>query len=190
MNRLILASTSRYRAELLARLRIPFDLRAPGIDEAPEPGEAPQALAQRLARAKAQAAAQRHPECWVLGSDQVAELDGAVLGKPGGPERAAEQLALCSGRKVRFLTAVALIKGEQALEALDLTIVQFRPLAVDEIARYVAAEQPYDCAGSFRCEGLGIALFERIETEDPTALIGLPVIAVSRLLREAGYTLP
>lgn len=190
MSALILASTSRYRAELLARLHIPFDTAAPETDETPRQGEAADELARRLARGKAQAVAARQPGCWVLGSDQVASLDGALLGKPGSADRAAEQLQRCSGKTLRFATAAALINAERCLEALDLTVVHFRTLEAGEIERYVAAEQPYDCAGSFRCEGLGIALFQRIETQDPTALIGLPLIAVSRLLRAAGFPLP
>ncbi|MCW0397596.1 7-methyl-GTP pyrophosphatase [Xanthomonas sacchari] len=187
---LILASTSAYRRELLQRLRLPFDCARPQVDETPLPGEAPLALAQRLAAAKAAAVAATAGEAWVIGSDQVAELEGQPLGKPGEVAAAHAQLAAMSGRSVRFHTAVCLQRGARTLHACDLTEVQFRDLQADAIARYVAAEQPLDCAGSFKCEGLGISLFRAIQTQDPTALIGLPLIALSELLREAGYTLP
>jgi len=189
--RLILASTSLYRRELLARLRLPFDIQRPGTDETPLPGEAPEALARRLARAKAADVAARHPGAWVIGSDQVAECGGRALGKPGGHETATAQLASMSGQAVRFHTGLCLVRGGEApLEAIDCTIVRFRELAVAEIERYLHAEQPYDCAGSFKSEGLGIGLFEAIENRDPTALIGLPLIATARLLRAAGFQLP
>jgi septum formation protein len=191
MPRLILASTSRYRRELLARLRLAFDVAGPETDEAPLPGEAPAALARRLAAAKAAAVARSHGDAWVLGSDQVAELEGAALGKPGGREAALAQLGAMSGRRVAFRTAVCLAHADgRRLDALDTTVVRFRALAGDEIARYVDAEQPFDCAGSFKSEGLGIVLFESIESRDPTALVGLPLIATARLLREAGFALP
>ena len=189
--RLILASTSRYRRELLQRLRLPFDVAAPGTDEAALPGEPPQALARRLAAAKATAIASHMPGAWVIGSDQVAELDGIALGKPGTRDAAVSQLASMSGREVVFRTAVSVVHGDgRAFHAEDATIVRFRGLDDAEIGRYVDAEQPFDCAGSFKSEGLGIALFEAIETQDPTALIGLPLIATARLLRQAGYALP
>jgi septum formation protein len=189
--RLILASTSPYRRELLARLRLPFDTRRPEVDETPLPGETPTALVARLALAKAAAVADGGPGDWVIGSDQVAELDGAPLGKPGDRGRAMAQLAAMSGRTVAFHTAVAVVgpKGRQ-LAALDTTTVRFRTLAHDEIARYIDAELPFDCAGSFKSEGLGIALFAAIESKDPTALVGLPLIATAGLLREAGFALP
>ncbi|WP_147651845.1 Maf family protein [Vulcaniibacterium gelatinicum] len=190
MTPLILASTSRYRRELLARLRLPFTVARPEVDETPLPGEAPADLARRLAQAKAGAIAARAPEAWVIGSDQVAELDGRPLGKPGHAAAAVAQLRAMSGRAVAFRTALCLQRGATRLEAMDETVVRFRTLATDEIERYVAAEQPLDCAGSFKSEGLGIALFEAIETRDPTALIGLPLIATARLLRQAGYALP
>lgn len=190
MTPLILASTSRYRRELLARLRLPFTVARPEVDETPLPDEAPAALARRLAQAKAGAIAARAPEAWVIGSDQVAELDGRPLGKPGHAAAAMAQLRAMSGRAVAFHTALCLQRGTTRLEAMDETVVRFRTLATDEIARYVAVEQPLDCAGSFKSEGLGIALFEAIETCDPTALIGLPLIATARLLRQAGYALP
>lgn len=187
---LVLASTSRYRAELLRRLTPAFRQLDPRVDEARLPGEAPQALAARLALAKAQAVAARCPQALVIGSDQVAALDDAVLGKPGDAARACAQLGACSGRAVRFLTALALVDTRstppRTHTALDVTEVHFRPLAADDIARYVAREQPLDCAGSFKVEGLGIALFERVSCDDPTALVGLPLIALCRLLREAG----
>lgn len=188
---LILGSTSPYRRELLARLRLPFECVRPEVDEQPQAGEAPDALARRLARAKARAVASRAAGAWVIGSDQVATLDGRPLGKPGHREAAIAQLAAMSGRSVVFHTAVALAcHGQPALQAEDRTEVRFRDLGADEIARYVDAEQPFDCAGSFRCEGLGISLFEAIRNDDPTALVGLPLIATARLLRQAGYRLP
>jgi septum formation protein len=189
---LFLASTSPYRRELLARLRIPFEAARPDVDESPHPGEPAAALAERLAAAKAQSVARRHPGAWVIGSDQVAELDGHVLGKPGSFERAADQLAAASGRKVAFHTAVSVVRdGERrAFRFRDRTEVVFRPLAAAEIERYLHAEQPYDCAGSFKCEGLGISLFEAIHTRDPTALVGLPLIDLAKALRQAGFALP
>ena len=188
MRALVLASTSRYRADLLARLGLPFTQEAPGVDEAPLPGEAPDVLAPRLAAAKALAVAQRRPGALVIGSDQVAVLDGAALGKPGTAAAAEAQLARASGRSVEFLTAVALADAGRGCvgRALDRTRVRFRTLSTDEIRRYVAREQPLDCAGSFRSEALGVALFESIETRDPAALVGLPLIELCRMLREAG----
>ncbi|MDR0181367.1 Maf family protein [Lysobacter arvi] len=189
--RLILASTSIYRRELLARLRLPFETERPGTDETPLPGEAPEALARRLARAKATDVAALHPGAWVIGSDQVAECAGLALGKPGGHEAAAAQLTAMSGQPVRFHTGLCVARaGEPPLEAMDCTVVRFRELDAGEIERYLRAEQPYDCAGSFKSEGLGIGLFEAIENRDPTALIGLPLIAAARLLRQAGFRLP
>lgn len=190
MTPLLLASTSRYRRELLERLGLPLDTARPEVDEAPGPGEAPRAVAVRLARAKAQAVARLHPGRWVIGSDQVAELNGAPLGKPGTVAGAHAQLAAMSGQVVDFHTAVSLVCDGEVLETCDLTRVHFRSLERAEIERYVAAEQPLDCAGSFKCEGLGISLFEAIDNRDPTALIGLPLIALGRLLRQAGYRLP
>ncbi len=189
-NTLILASGSRYRAELLQRLRLPFTQQSSDVDEAEQPGEAPAALALRLAVEKAQVVAERNPGCWVLGSDQVAALGQNRLGKPGVRTRAIQQLKLLSGRSVQFVTAVALLRhGEPARTALDTTVVRFRKLDNAEIERYVDAEPAFDCAGSFKCEGLGITLCESIETRDPTALIGLPLIATRALLAEAGYVL-
>jgi septum formation protein len=191
MPRLILASTSIYRRELLERLRLPFETARPEVDENPRPGESPIALAERLAIAKAGAIAEREPTASVIGSDQVAELDGRPLGKPGTRDGALAQLGAMSGRAVHFRTAVCVRHGEHAPRlAIDTTTVRFRSLSFAEIERYVDAEQPLDCAGSFKSEGLGITLFDAIETIDPTALIGLPLIATARLLREAGFVLP
>ena len=185
---LILGSTSRYRRELLERLRLPFTVVAPEVDEAPLPGEAPAALAQRLALAKARAVAELHPQAVVIGSDQVADLDGHALGKPGGHERALAQLQQLSGRQAVFHTAVAVVRADTSFEAVALApvTVRFRTLCVDEIERYLRLEEPYDCAGSARCETLGIALLEAIDSDDPTALVGLPLIRTCRMLREAG----
>ena len=187
---LVLGSTSRYRAELLRRLTPTFRQIAPDVDETRADAEAPRALAVRLARAKAQAVARQCPGAIVIGSDQVAAFDDRVLGKPGTVEAAGAQLAACNGRHVEFFTALCVVDmraGEpRVFEALDVTRVVFRALSTHEIERYVERERPLDCAGSFKSEGLGIALFERIENDDPSALIGLPLIALARLLREAG----
>lgn len=197
MARLLLASTSPYRRDLLQRLRLPFEVAHPqadgtAVDETPQPRESPRELAIRLARAKAQAiAGQQADDAWVLGSDQVADLGGQALGKPGGREQAIAQLRSMSGRVVRFHTALCLAHADgRAFAGIDLTEVEFLPLTEDAIARYVDAEQPFDCAGSFKSEGLGIALFARIDNCDPTALVGLPLIATCELLRRAGFDLP
>ena len=187
---LILASGSRYRAELLSRLQLPFVGIASNIDETPQPGEPAHDLTQRLALAKARALSALHPRQWVLGSDQVATASGRILGKPGTRERAAEQLSFLSGLTVEFLTVVALVGDSRADTALDVTTVRFRKLSPAEIDRYLDAESVLDCAGSFKCEGLGISLFEFIRSEDPTGLVGLPLIAVRRLLAQAGHALP
>lgn len=187
---LVLASTSPYRRDLLARLRLDFEVARPEVDETPGPGETPAQLAVRLAAAKAAAISARRPGACVIGSDQVADLDGVPLGKAGGREAAIAQLGAMSGRTVVFQTAVCVVHGADSFAALDATAVRFRTLAEPEIARYVDAEQPYDCAGSFKSEGLGIALFDAIETLDPTALVGLPLIATARLLRQAGFLVP
>lgn len=188
---LILASSSRYRAELLRRLQIPFRQQAADADETPHRHEAPAALALRLAVQKAQTVAVKNPACWVLGSDQVVAAGLKLLGKPGDRNRAVAQLSLLSGKSVRFVTAVALLRdGEPARTALDTTVVRFRKLTRAEILRYVDAEPAFDCAGSFKCEGLGITLCEAIETRDPTALIGLPLMATRALLAEAGFQRP
>lgn len=191
MSRLVLASTSRYRRELLARLGLSFEVERPEVDESPRPGESPAELAVRLAEAKALAVAARHPAAWIIGSDQVADRDGQPLGKPGHRDAALAQLQAASGHAVRFHTAFCLAgPGGRRLAGLDLTEVRFRPLERDEILRYLDAEQPYDCAGSFKCEGLGIVLFEAIQSRDPTALVGLPLITLAAALREAGFRLP
>lgn len=192
MPRLVLASTSRYRRELLDRLQLPFEVARPDVDETPTHGETPHALANRLAEAKAQDVARRLGEdAWALGSDQVADLDGLPLGKPGGREAAIAQLRAMSGRTVRFHTALCLANADgRSFTDIDLTEVQFRVLEDGAIERYVDAEQPYDCAGSFKSEGLGITLFDAIDNRDPSALIGLPLIATCRLLRQAGFVLP
>lgn len=189
---LILGSTSRYRRELLERLGLPFDVVAPQVDETPGAGEAPAALAARLALAKARAVAQRHPHAVVIGSDQVADLDGSPLGKPGDHARATAQLRLMRGRTVVFQTALAVVCLDSGFEQQDLAPVRvvFRDLADREIETYLRTEQPYDCAGSARSEGLGIALLEAIHSDDPTALVGLPLIRTCRLLRAAGLQVP
>ena len=185
---LILASTSRYRRELLERLRLPFEVVSPAVDESPLTGETPAALAQRLALAKAWAVARQHPAAVVIGSDQVADLAGEPIGKPGNHERAVAQLRAMRGRTVVFQTAVAVVHAAAAYEQVLLApvTVRFRDLHDDEIEHYLRTEMPYDCAGSAKCETLGIALLEAIESDDPTALVGLPLIRTARLLREAG----
>ena len=185
---LILGSTSRYRRELLGRLRLPFDVQAPAVDEAPLTGETPAATALRLALAKAHEVAARFPHAIVIGSDQVAEHDGQAVGKPGSHERARQQLRAMSGCSVVFHTAVAVVRADtgHAGSALVPVTVRFRRLTDSEIERYLLAEQPYDCAGSAKSESLGIALLDSIESSDPTALVGLPLITTCRLLREAG----
>ncbi len=189
---LILASTSIYRRALLERLGLPFEVMRPDVDEAPLLNESAKMQALRLADAKARAVAQRQRDAWVIGSDQVAELNGQALGKPGNFERAADQLAAASGQRVLFHTAVCLLRhqDQHKIHFCDLTVVTFRDLGSAEIERYLHAEQPYDCAGSFKSEGLGISLFEAIESHDPTALVGLPLIGLARALREAGLILP
>ena len=185
---LILASTSRYRRELLERLRLPFDVAAPQVVETPRAGEAPRALALRLALAKAQAVAATQPGAVVIGSDQVADLDGEPIGKPGTHERAVAQLQRMRGRSVVFQTAVAVVclaSGFSASAVVPVT-VRFRASSDAEIERYLRLEQPYDCAGSAKCETLGIALLDAIDSDDPTALIGLPLIRTLALLRQAG----
>lgn len=185
---LVLGSTSVYRRELLSRLGIPFEVCAPEVDETPQPGESPEALARRLALAKARAVAGRYPHAVVIGSDQVADLDGEPIGKPGNHENAVRQLRRMSGRIVIFQTALAVACEESGFLEVDLAPVRvrFRELAADEIETYLRAEQPYDCAGSARSEGLGIALLDSIESDDPTALVGLPLIRTCRMIRAAG----
>ena len=189
---LVLASTSRYRRELLQRLGLDFTVQAPDVDETPAGGEAPHALALRLALAKAQAVAKLQPEAVVIGSDQVADLHGEPLGKPGTHARATLQLQRMRGQRVVFQTAVAVVCQASGFAQVDLAAVevQFRALDDAEIERYLRAEQPYDCAGSAKSEGLGISLLDAIHNDDPTALIGLPLIRTCRLLRAAGLVLP
>ena len=189
--KLILGSTSLYRRDLLTRLAIPFECCSPEVDETAQPNETPVHLACRLALDKARAVAHRFPQALVIGSDQVADLDGLTLGKPGNHERAVAQLQLMRGRSVVFQTAVAVVCLETGFEQADLAQVKvrFRQLTDPEIQAYLRAEQPYDCAGSAKSEGLGIALLESIENDDPTALIGLPLIRTCRLLRAAGLEL-
>lgn len=188
--KLILASTSIYRRELLERLHIPFDVISPKVDETPLPGEGTVDLALRLAKAKAAAVAKDHPEAWVIGSDQVADLCGAAIGKPGNFERAMAQLQLMRGATVTFQTALCLMRGNKESTINTPTEVTFRKLTDDVLEAYLHAEEPYDCAGSAKSEGLGISLLESIKSDDPTALIGLPLIALSGLLREAGFVIP
>ncbi|OYT98242.1 MAG: septum formation protein Maf [Burkholderiales bacterium PBB1] len=185
---LILASTSPYRQELLRRLRMPFEVMAPEVDESPHAMEAPAALAARLALAKAHAVASLHPCAVVIGSDQVADLDGVALGKPGHHEAAVQQLRTMRGRRVVFHTAVAVVQADRRFEASDVARVgvTFRALSDPEIEHYLRADRPYDCAGSAKVESLGIALLESVESDDPTALIGLPLIRTCALLRQAG----
>ncbi len=189
---LVLGSTSRYRRELLQRLSLSFEVAAPHVDETPAPGEAPRALALRLALAKAHAVAAQNPTAVVIGSDQVADLGGEPLGKPGDHDRAVQQLRRMRGHTVVFQTAVAVVCRQTGFEQVDLAPVEvtFRDLSDAEIERYLRAEQPYDCAGSAKSEGLGIALLESIHSDDPTALIGLPLIRTCRMLRSAGLVLP
>ena len=189
---LVLGSSSRYRRELLERLRTPFTISSPEVDETALPGEAPRALALRLALAKAHAVAALHPQAIVIGADQVADMAGEPLGKPGDHARATAQLRRMSGQTVIFQTALAVVCSATGFQEMDIAPVRvrFRSLGEDEIERYLLAEQPYDCAGSAKSEGLGIALLEAIDSDDPTALIGLPLIRTCRLLRAAGMVLP
>jgi septum formation protein len=187
--RLILGSTSRYRRELLERLRLPFEVASPQVDETPRAGETPAALALRLALAKARAVAQQAGAgSVVIGSDQVADVDGRPIGKPGTHERAVAQLRAMSGREIVFQTAVAVVRTDTGFERTLLAPVRvrFRTLGDAEIERYLQLEQPYDCAGSAKSETLGIALLSAVESDDPTALVGLPLIRTCELLRAAG----
>jgi septum formation protein len=185
---LILGSTSRYRRELLERLKLPFSVVSPNVDETPLRGEAPSALAQRLALAKAQAVAAQHADAVVIGSDQVADLQGRAIGKPGSHEKAVEQLCSMSGQSVVFHTAVAVVRKSTgyARSAVVPVTVRFRSLSHAEIETYLLTDQPYDCAGSAKIETMGIALLDAVTSDDPTALIGLPLIATCKMLREAG----
>ena len=186
--KLILGSTSPYRCELLARLRVPFEVAAPDVDETAQASETPEQLACRLAMAKARAIAAQFPACVVIGSDQVAELDGQALGKPGNHARATAQLQQMRGKTVIFQTAVAVVCLETGFAQTDLAQVKvkFRALSDAEIETYLQAETPYDCAGSAKSEGLGIALLESIDNDDPTALVGLPLIRTCRMIQAAG----
>jgi len=190
--KLVLASTSPYRRQLLERLGVRFTVAAPDVDETPLPGETPIDLANRLARAKAEVIAHRHPSSVVIGSDQVAMLGKEVIAKPGNPERCIEQLKMLSGQRLAFHTAVNVIQSDTGSNQshLDITTVHFRKLTTEEIERYVARERPVNCAGSFKAEALGITLFDRIESNDPTALIGLPLIWLANALRGSGFNLP
>ncbi|MGH8162322.1 MAG: Maf family protein [Gammaproteobacteria bacterium] len=192
MSPLILASTSRYRRELLARLGIAFDCDAPDVDETLAVGETAEDAVRRLARAKARAVADRHPDALVLAGDQLADLSGQPLGKPRDAAEAERRLAQMAGCAIRYCTAIALIApgGGEPETFLDQSRAYLRPYDAEETRRYVAAANPLDCAGGLKLEGLGAALCERIETADPTALIGLPLIATARLLRAHGYALP
>ena len=189
---LILASTSVYRRQLLERLRLPFTVIRPEVDEARRPGEYPQPRAERLALEKAQAVARRQTAHVVIGADQVAAYDGVILDKPGHMDAARAQLRAQSGRAVQFFSAVALVHAERGYTDgfVDRTTVVFRTLSAAEIDAYLAADAPYDCAGSLRSEALGLSLCERIETVDPTGLIGLPLIRLAASLRACGYALP
>ncbi len=188
---LILGSTSPYRRELLGRLRIPFTVEAPNVDETPQALETPQQLACRLAMSKARAVAAKFPNCIVIGSDQVADLDGVALGKPGDHTRAIAQLQTMRGKTVIFQTAVAVVCEKSGFAQLDLAQVKvkFRDLSDAQIEAYLRAETPYDCAGSAKSEGLGIALLSSIESDDPTALVGLPLIRTCQMLEAAGLQL-
>ena len=189
---LILGSTSPYRKDLLQRLGLPFTVAAPHVDETARPGEAPADLARRLALEKARDVAGRHPGSVVIGADQVADLDGLALGKPGGHTQAVAQLQAMSGKAVVFHTAVAVLHPAAKLTLVQLAPVRvrFRHLNDGEIEHYLRLEQPYDCAGSAKCEGLGISLLDAIDSDDPTALIGLPLIRTCQMLRLAGFSIP
>jgi septum formation protein len=188
---IVLGSTSIYRRELLSRVRVPFTVAPPHVDETPRAGEAPAELARRLAAAKASAVAQQHPQAVVIGSDQVADLDGEPLGKPGNHANAIAQLEKMSGRTVIFQTALSVVCQETGFAQHDLApvCVRFRVLERAEIEAYLHAERPYDCAGSAKSEGMGIALLDAIDSDDPTALVGLPLIRTCRMLRAAGVRL-
>ncbi len=192
MRHLLLASSSPYRRELLSRLRLPFDCRAPHIDETAHPDESPEQLVRRLSREKARALAETHPDHLIIGSDQVAVLGDRIIGKPHTFERAREQLLSCSGKRLDFLTGLTLLDSRNASEQVDCVrfSVLFRDLGEAQIERYLRAEQPFDCAGSFKAEGLGISLFRATEGEDATSLIGLPLIRLVDMLNNAGIEVP
>jgi septum formation protein len=192
MRPIVLASSSTYRQQALARLGLEFASRSPSIDESRLAGESPESMVQRLAIEKARAVAQQYPDALVIGSDQTAVIDNTTIGKPGTGPAAVRQLQYASGRIVDFLTAVCLLSpaATEPLLHLDQTRVHFRTLTLEEIERYITAESPLNCAGSFKSEGLGITLFEKVENNDPTALVGLPLIGLATLLRQAGVSLP
>lgn len=187
---LVLASSSRYRRELLERLGLPFQAWSPDVDESPRAGESPLDTARRLSRLKAEAAAARFPGAWVIGSDQVADLDGRPIGKPGSRDKAQAQLRAMRGRVVRFHTGVCLTNGVRTAERVVSTEVAFRGLTDAEIERYLDREPAFDVAGSAKSEALGITLLDRLSGDDPTALVGLPLIALSAMLRAEGIEVP
>jgi septum formation protein len=189
---IVLASTSRYRHELLSRLRVPFEVASPGVNESvwQQQGFSPSELAVRLAAAKARAVAEKRSDATVIGSDQVASIDGEILNKPGTRERAVEQLGRLAGRTHQLWTAVTMIAGDRQWDWLDETRLTMARLTREELIRYVEADDPIDCAGAYKIESIGIGLFERVETEDPTAIVGLPLTFVSRCLREMGWRIP
>lgn len=187
---LVLASSSIYRRQLLERLGLPFTIASPDIDETPLKHELPETMTRRLAQLKASALSKQFPEAWIIGSDQCADLHGQIIGKPGNHERALAQLKQMQGQTVVFHTALCLLKGKEYKTLSVPTLVRFRNLPDESLENYLRIEKPYDCAGSAKSEGMGIILLERIESDDPTALIGLPLIALSGLLREAGFVIP
>lgn len=189
---IVLASSSSYRRELLTRLQLPFPCHSPDIDETPQANESAQALVQRLALSKARALAQHYPQHIIIGSDQVAVLDGKIIGKPLHAEGATQQLSAASGRSLVFLTGLAVIDTRTQIEQVDLVpfTVHFRTLNAAQIQRYIAAEQPFDCAGSFKSEGLGVSLFQATEGSDATSLVGLPLIRLCDMLNACGIAVP
>lgn len=187
---LVLASSSIYRRQLLERLGLPFTIASPDVDETPLEHELPETMTRRLAQLKASALSKQFPEAWIIGSDQSADLHGQIIGKPGNHERALAQLKQMQGQTVVFHTALCLLKGENQITLSIPTRVRFRNLPDESLENYLRIEKPYDCAGSAKSEGMGIILLEQIESDDPTALIGLPLIALSGLLREAGFVIP
>ena len=187
---LVLASSSIYRRQLLERLGLPFTIASPDVDETPLEHELPETMTRRLAQLKASALSKQFPEAWIIGSDQSADLHGQIIGKPGNHERALAQLKQMQGQTVVIHTALCLLKGKEYKTLSVPTRVRFRNLPDESLENYLRIEKPYDCAGSAKSEGMGIILLERIESDDPTALIGLPLIALSGLLREAGFVIP
>ena len=189
---IVLASGSASRRALMERLHLDFTVDAPGIDETPRPGEEPAQLVTRLAQAKAEAIAARHPGAVIIGSDQAAVREGEILGKPGNRDAAIDQLTRSSGRVLEFMTGVCVLDSRAAhpdpIVHVDFTRVAFRPLGPEQIERYVDLDEPFDCAGSFRAESFGIALFERLDAQDPTGLLGLPLIWLTSALQSVGVT--